>query len=188
MYGGMASAKFCERIKGVLGLTEYYRRFIKGYGTISKPRTKLLNKNGFIRPVTAQAAFERLKTGMVTALVLKLPNFKQEFIVEVDASNQGIGAVLSQAGRPIAYFSKALSLRHQTLSVYEKEMLAVLVAVKRWTTYLLRRSFKIKIDHQSLKFLLDQKTTTSTQQQWVLKMMGYDYEVVYRKKLFQYGG
>ena len=84
---------------------------------------------------------------MVTAPVLVLPDFTQEFTVEADASQYGIGAVLSQKGRPVAYFSKALSIKHQTLSVYEKEMMAILVAVKRWNSYLLRRHFKIKTEH-----------------------------------------
>ena len=118
---------------------------------------------------------------MVSAPVLALPNFSEEFIVESNASNLGIGAVLTQNGRPLAYFSKVLFEKHQTLSVYEKKMMSILVAVKKWTLYLVGRHFKIKIDHQSLKFLLNQKTSTPTQQQWVLKMMGFDYEVVYRK-------
>ena len=109
------------------------------------------------------------------------PDFTKEFIVESDAFHTGIGAILTQGGRPVAYFSKALSEKHQTLSVYDKEMMAILVVVKKWSSYLVGRHFKIKTDHQSLKFLLDQTTSTPAQQQWVLKMMGFDYEVVYRK-------
>ena len=87
---------------------------------------------------------------MVSAPVLVLPDFTQPFVVEAYASSHGIGAVLSQGGRPVAYFSKALSSQHQTLSVYEKEMMVVLVAVKKWNSYLLGQHFKIKTDHQSL--------------------------------------
>ena len=101
----------------------------------------------------------------MTAPVLALPNFDVPFTVESDASSGGIGAVLTQNGRPIAYFSKALGLKHQVLSVYEREMLAILASVKKWTAYLLGRHFYIKTDHHSLKFLLDQRTTTPTQQQ-----------------------
>ena len=102
--------------------------------------------------------------------------------MESDASNIGIGAVLSQADRPLAYFSKALSIRHQVLSIYEKEMLVVLATVKKWHAYLVGKHFRIKTDHFTLKFLLDQTTNTPTQQSWVIKMMGYDYEVVFRKR------
>ena len=101
---------------------------------------------------------------MITAPVLALPNFAMEFTIEADASSTGIGAILSQGGRPMAYFSKGLSPKHQLLSVYEKEMLAILAAVKKWSSYVIGRHFKIKTDHQSLKFLFDQTTHTPAQQ------------------------
>ena len=101
--------------------------------------------------------------------------------MESDASSEGIGVALSQGGRSIAYFSKGLSPKHQVLSVYEKEMLAILAAVKKWNAYLIGRHFQIKTDHYSLKFLLDQQANTPTQQIWVVKMMGYNYEIVFRK-------
>ena len=118
---------------------------------------------------------------MASAPLLALPDFSKEFTIEADASQSGIGAVLSQGGRPVAYFSKGLSPKHQLLSVYGKEMLAILVAVKKWSSYVIGRHFKIRTDHHSLKFLLDQRTHTPAQQQWILKMMGFDYEVCYRK-------
>ena len=83
--------------------------------------------------------------------------------MEADASSHGIGAVLSKGGRLVAYFSKALSSQHQTLSIYEKEMMVVLAVMKKWNSYLLGRHFKIKTDYQSLRFLLDQQTNTLAQ-------------------------
>ena len=173
--------KSIKELRGFLGLTGYYRRFIKDYGTIARPLTDMLKKNNYIWTDQSLTAFEKLKVAMVTAPVLALPDFTKEFVVEADASNQGIGAVLSQKGKPIAYFSRALSLRHQTLSVYDKKMMAILGAVKRWNAYLMGKSYKIQTDHNRLRFLLDQKTTTPAQQKWVLKMMGYDYQVIYKK-------
>lgn len=82
----------------------------------------------------------------------------------------------------MAYFSKALGVKYQALSIYDKEMLAVLLAVKKWHSYLVGRHFFIKIDHQSLKFLSEQQTITPYQQKWVAKMLGYDYLILYRKK------
>ncbi|GKD30540.1 reverse transcriptase, partial [Tanacetum coccineum] len=93
----------------------------------------------------------------------------------------GIGAVLQQNGHPIAYISKTLSLKHQSLSKYEKEFLAVLLALEKWRGYLLDRHFIIRTDHFSLKYLLDQKITTLTQMKWLPKLMGFDYKVVYKK-------
>ena len=101
--------------------------------------------------------------------------------MEFDASNMVIGAVLSQAGKPLAYFNKALAHQHQVLSVYKNEMLVLLAVVKKWHAYLVSRHFRIKTNHFSLKFLLDQTTNTSAQQSWVIKMMGYDYEVIFKK-------
>ena len=123
--------KSVKEVRGFLGLTGYYRKFIKGYGSLARPLTDLLKKGTFQWTLSSQQAFDDLKHVMVSAPVLVLPNFFEEFTVESDASHCGLGAVLTQQGRPLAYFSKALSAKHQTLSVYEKEMMAILVAVKK---------------------------------------------------------
>ncbi|GJV55960.1 retrotransposon-related protein [Tanacetum coccineum] len=167
-----------KQLRGFLGLTGYYRRFIKNYASISRPLTLLLKKNGFKWNKEAHSAFEQLKQAMISALVLALPNFEKEFIVETDASGVGIGALLIQEGHPIAYLSKTLSAKHQLMSTYEKEFLAVILALERWRGYLLDRHFKIKTDHFSLKYLLDQRITTPTQMKWLPKLMGFDYEII----------
>ena len=166
---------------GFLGLTGYYRHFIKGYDVIAKPLTDLLKKGAFQWTDKTQTTFVHLKEAIMTAPVLTLPNFDLTFVVESDASHESIGAVLSQGNKPIAYFSKGLGPKHQVLSVYEKEMMVVLVIVKKWNAYLTDKHFQIKIDHYSLKFLLDQKANTPAQQAWIIKMIGYDYEVIFRK-------
>ena len=89
---------------------------------------------------------------MSTSPLLSLPNFTTEFTVETDACGEGVGAVLVQEGRPIAYLSKALSDKHKLLSVYEKEMLAIVMAIQKWRPYLLGRHFKIKTNHHSFNF------------------------------------
>ena len=78
---------------------------------------------------------------MVTALILALPNFNLLFVVESDASSEGIRAILSQGGRPVVYFNKGLSLKPQVFSIYEKEMTIILAFVKKWNTYLMGRHF-----------------------------------------------
>ncbi|GJY04844.1 putative mitochondrial protein [Tanacetum coccineum] len=170
-----------KQLRGFLGLTGYYRRFVKNYASISMPLTALLKKNAFGWNMEAQTAFEKLKSVMTQTPVLQLPDFNEVFIIETDASGIGIGAVLQQNGHPIAFLSKTLAPKHQVLSTYEKEFLAVIQALEKWRGYLLDRHFVIKTDHYSLKYLLDQRITTPAQMKWLPKLMGFDYEIVYKK-------
>jgi RNase H-like domain found in reverse transcriptase len=105
---------------------------------------------------------------MCSALVLALPNFNVPFIIETNASDLGMGAVLMQGRRPIAFLSKALGVKNKLLSTYEKELLALLTAVQKWRHYLQGQSFIIKTDHLSLKFLLEQKLTHAPQHKKVM--------------------
>ena len=102
-------------------------------------------------------------------------------MIETDASGYGIGAVLQQGGHPISFLSKTLAPKHQSLSAYEKELLAVVLALQKWRGYLLDRHFKIRTDHFSLKYVLDQRITTPFQSKWLPKLLGFDYETEYKK-------
>ena len=86
-----------------------------------------------------------------------------------------------QEGRPIAYLSKALSQKSQQLSTYEREMLAILHAVTKWRPYLIGRRFIIRTDQKSLPYFMGQRIHTPAQQRWVTKLLGYDYEIQYKK-------
>jgi hypothetical protein len=139
-----------------LGLTGYYRKFVRNYGILAKPLTQILQHKQFSWSVEAQKAFERLKTAMTSTPVLALPDFTQPFVIETDACDKGVGVVLAQNGHPISFFSKALSVSNQRLSTYEKEFLVVLMAVDKWHNYLNRHLFMIQIDRKSLYHLQDQ--------------------------------
>ena len=159
--------KSVKGLRGFLGLTGYYRKFIKDYGTIAAPLTAFLKKDAFAFNAQAGSAFVSLKQAVSSPPVLALPDFSKPFMVEFDASGSGIGAVLMQDHRPLAFHSQALKGKRLHLSTYEKEFLALVVAVKKWRPYLLGRPFIIKTNHHSLEYLLEQRVGTTAQQKWI---------------------
>ncbi|XP_040988915.1 uncharacterized protein LOC121236530 [Juglans microcarpa x Juglans regia] len=180
-YVGLACSQNSESIEGFLGLTGYYQKFIKNYGSIAAPLTLLLKKNSFVWSLEAERAFQELKYAVASPLVLRLLDFSKEFTIECDASGVGLGAVLRQDSQRIAFFSKALKGKALFLSTYENEFLALVCAVGKWRPYLLGQSFKIKTDQQALKYLLEQRVATEAQHKWISKLMGYDFRVEYKR-------
>lgn len=151
-----------------------------GYGKIARPLTDLTKKDGFLWGPTAQSASEELKKSMVSAPVLALPDFSQPFEIECEASGRGLGAVLMQSRKLIAYFSKALSDQNLNKSAYEKEIMALVLAIQHWRPYLLGRDFTVYSDQKSLRHLLEQRITTTDQQNWTAKLMGYRFSICYK--------
>jgi len=124
-------------LRSFLGMAGYYRKYVKNFGLLTKPLTNLLKKGVvYVWTSETEASFQALKTALVTAPVLALPDFSKTFELETDASDKGIGAVLQQGGHPLAFVSKALGPKAQGLSTYEKEYLVILLAVDHWRSYL----------------------------------------------------
>ena len=169
-----------KQLRGFLGLANYYRRFVQGFRRIAR-RTLLTKKDSFLWSEEATLAFSQLKDALCTTPVLALPLFDQQFVVETDACGHGIGAVLMQNGHPLAYISKHLQGKQLHLSIYEKKLLAVVFAVQKWRHYLLNAHFVIKTDQRSLKYLLEQRLNTPIQQQWLPKLLEFDYEIQYKE-------
>jgi hypothetical protein len=124
--------------------------------------------------------FQALKTTLCSS-VLSLPDFSQPFHIETDACGYGVGVVLTQNSHPLAHISKALSPRNQGLSVYEKEYLAILMAVEQWRHYLLHNEFVIHTDQRRLIHLNEQRLHTAWQQKVFTKLMGLQYRIHYRR-------
>ncbi|KAA0033719.1 Transposon Tf2-6 polyprotein [Cucumis melo var. makuwa] len=142
-----------------------------------------LGLTGYYRSDDAMAAFESLKRAMISVPVLALLDFSLPFTIETDALGTGLGAVLSQNNRPIAYFSQKLSPRAQAKSIYERELMAVVMAIQKWRHYVLGRKFTILSDQKALKFLVEQREVQPQFQRWLTKLLGYDFEILYQPGL-----
>ena len=132
-------------------------------------------------------AFKQLKGTLTSPQILRLPNFTQRFMIECNASGIRLGAILTQQNRPMAYFSEALKGSTLALSSYEKEMSAIVKAIKKWRPYLLGKPFTVCTDEKSLKYLLEQRITTPTPTRWLPKILDYDYEIEHKRGLENQG-
>jgi hypothetical protein len=168
-------------LRGFLGLTGYYHKFVRNYAIIARPLTLLLKKKSYLWPDSATEAFHALKLAMTTTPVLYLPDFSKQFVIETDACDSGIGAVLMQEHHPIAYLSKPLGAAHLALSIYDKEFLALLMAIERWRPYLQRAEFLIRTDHHSLCYLDDQTLQSPLQRKAMARLMGLRFKISYKK-------
>lgn len=177
--------KTTTEIKSFLGLIGYYRKFIKDFAKITKPMTNCLKKNVKIELNDEYIkSFETCKALLTNAPLLQYPNFDKPFILTTDASNYAIGAVLSQGtignDKPVAYASRTLNGTETKYSTVEKELLAILWAVKYFRPYLYGRKFQIYTDHRPLTWLYSLTEPNSKLTRWRLRLQEYDFEVVYR--------
>eukprot|EP00731_Ephydatia_muelleri_P001970 Em0001g1970a len=178
-------------VRAFLGLTGYYRRFIPDFASLAAPLTDLTRKCAPMRVSWSnecEQAFKSLKGCLCSDPVLRSPNFEKQFILQTDASNRGIGAVLNQCDEegqehPVAYYSRKLLPREERYSTVEKECLAIKEAIHHFRTYLLGRQFKVETDHQALVWMDRLKDTNARLTRWSLLLQSYDFLVEHRKGL-----
>ena len=146
-----------KEVRSFLGLAAYYRRFIENFSKIAKPLTSLLEKNvAFVWTDERQMAFDELKKRLTMAPVLTLPDQGKRFTVYCDASKHGLGCVLMQEGRVIAYASRQLRQHELNYPTHDLELAAVVHALKIWRHYLYGQRCDIYTDHKSLKYIFMQ--------------------------------
>lgn len=174
-----------KQVESFLGLSGYYRKFVKNYATIAKPLTSCIKNSKVEHTPAFIHAFETIKQLLCNEPILAYPDFKQKFILTRDASSVGLGAVLSQgkigSDRPIAFNSRTLNEHEVNYSTIEKECLAIVRAVKQFRPYLYGNKFTIITDHRPLQWLFNIKEPNSKLVRWRLKLSEYDYDIVYKK-------
>ncbi|GJT52642.1 putative reverse transcriptase domain-containing protein [Tanacetum coccineum] len=175
-----ASPKTPTEIRQFLGLAGYYRRFIEGFSKIAKPMTKLTQKKvAFEWGDKQEAAFQTLKNKLCSTPILALPQGAENFIVYCDASHKGLGAVLMQNEKVIAYASRQLKIHEKNYTTHDLELGAVVFALKIWRHYLYGTKCTVFTDHKSLQHILDQKELNMRQRRWLELLSDYDCEIRY---------
>jgi hypothetical protein len=167
-------------VRSFHGLASFYRRFVKDFSTIASPLIEIVKKVvGFKWEEEQENAFSLLKSKLISTPLLSLPDFNKAFEIECDASGIGIGAVLMQEKRPIAYFSEKLNGATLNYPTYDKDLYAVVRALKTWQHYLWPREFVIYTDHQSLKHLKGQGKLSRRHAKWVEFIETFRYVIKY---------
>ncbi|KAD4584296.1 hypothetical protein E3N88_21897 [Mikania micrantha] len=167
-------------IRSFLGLAGYYRRFIQDFAKIASPLTKLTRKNTkFVWGEDQDKSFNELKTKLTQAPVLTLPDGSNDFVVYSDASYLGLGCVLMQRGKVIAYASRQLKTHEINYPIHDLELAAVVFALKIWRHYLYGVKCSIYTDHKSLKYFFTQKELNMRQRRWLELLNDYDCEILY---------
>uniref|UniRef100_A0A2N9FZ08 RNA-directed DNA polymerase n=1 Tax=Fagus sylvatica TaxID=28930 RepID=A0A2N9FZ08_FAGSY len=172
--------KSLHDIRSFHGLASFYRRFIRSFSSIIAPITECLKGGKFQWNEEAQKSFELVKKKVTEAPVLVLPDFSKLFEVDCDASGVGIGAVLSQEGKPIAFFSEKLNESRRKYSTYDKEFYAIIRALDHWSHYLLPNEFLLHSDHEALKYLNSQQKLNSRHASWVEFLQPYSFSIKHK--------
>ncbi|KAK1427869.1 hypothetical protein QVD17_16567 [Tagetes erecta] len=167
-------------IRQFLGLAGYYRRFIKNFSKIAQPLTALTKKDAdYIWGDEQRSAFQMLKHRLCSAPILSLPEGTENFVVYCDASHQGLGCVLMQKDKVIAYASRQLRENEKGHTTHDLELGAVVFALKIWRHYLYGTKCTIFTDHKSLQHIFDQKELNMRQRRWIELLNDYDCEIRY---------
>ncbi|GKA49505.1 putative reverse transcriptase domain-containing protein [Tanacetum coccineum] len=175
-----ASPKTPTEIRQFLGLAGYYRRFIEGFSKIAKSMTKLTQKGiKFDWGEKEENAFQLIKQKLCSAPILALPEGSKDFVVYCDASHKGLGVVLMQREKVIAYASRQLKIHEKNYTTHDLELGSVVFALKIWRHYLYGTKCTVFTDHKSLQHILDQKELNMRQRRWLELLSDYDCDIRY---------
>ncbi|KAJ9682680.1 hypothetical protein PVL29_018578 [Vitis rotundifolia] len=174
--------KSITEIRSFHGLANFYRRFVKDFSTLAAPLIEIVKKSvGFKWGSEQDRAFNEIKERLCGAPLLALPDFSKTFEIECDASGIGIGVVLMQEKRPIAYFSEKLNRATLNYPTYDKELYALVRALETWKHYLWPKEFVIHTNHESLKHLKGQGKLNRRHAKWVELIDTFPYVIKYKQ-------
>ncbi|OMO99999.1 Integrase, catalytic core [Corchorus capsularis] len=174
------SPRTVTEIRSFLGLAGYYRRFVEGFSLIAAPLTRLTRKGvPFEWDDKCEKSFQELKQRLVFAPILTLPTSGRGYVVYIDASQQGLGCVLMQDDKVIAYASRQLKKHEENYPTHDLELAAVVFALKIWRHYLYGEQCQVFTDHKSLKYLMTQKELNLRQRRWLELIKDYDLVIDY---------
>ncbi|XP_066374965.1 uncharacterized protein [Miscanthus floridulus] len=169
------------QIRSFLGLAGFYRRFVRDFSSIAAPLHELTKKDvPFAWSDLQEVAFSTLKDKLTNSPLLQLPDFTKVFELECDASGIGLGAVLLQEGKPVAYFSEKLSGASLNYSTYDKELYALVRTLHTWQHYLWHREFIIHSDHEALKHIRTQTNLNRRHAKWVEFIESFPYIIKHK--------
>ncbi|KAL0550383.1 hypothetical protein IC582_014893 [Cucumis melo] len=169
-----------SEVRSFLGLAGYYRRFVENFSRIATPLTQLTRRGApFVWSKACEDSFQTLKQKLVTAPVLTVPDGSGNFVIYSDASKKGLGCVLMQQGKVVAYASRQLKSHEQNYPTHDLELAAVVFALKIWRHYLYGEKIQIFTDHKSLKYFFTQKELNMRQRRWLELVKDYDCEILY---------
>jgi hypothetical protein len=169
-----------HEVRSFHGLVSFYRRVIHNFSTILAPITECMKAGKFSWNEAATNAFELIKVKLTTAPLLVLPNFDIPFELHCDASKIGIGAVLSQLSRPVAYFSEKLKSAQLNYSTYDIEFYALVQSLKHWSSYLAYNDFILYSDHEALKHLNSQDKLSTRHAKWAAFVQQFSFTIKHK--------
>ncbi|GFV29249.1 retrovirus-related Pol polyprotein from transposon 412 [Trichonephila clavipes] len=175
-----------RELRSFLGLCTYYRKFVKGFSNIARPLHKLTeSKQKFQWTKECEDSFLQLKEALTSSPILIYPQPDKPFILDTDASNESVGAVLSQEidghERVVAYWSKSLSKPERNYCVTRKELLAIVKAIEHFHHYIYGQKFLLRTDHASLNWLMNFRNTEGQVARWIQRLNEYYFDIRYRK-------
>ena len=169
--------KTITEVRSFHGLASFYRRFVRNFSAVTAPLTDCMRGTSFTWTEAAGLSFQTIKDCLITAPILALPDFAIIFELHCDASKTGIGAVLSQQGRPVAFYSEKITGSRVRYSTYDVEFYAIVQAIRHWRHYLFHQEFILFTDHDALKHVDSQTKISSRHASWITYLQQFTFMI-----------